>query len=235
VPSKHALSRLSAFLLGMAVTVILASGSALAQEIEVTPNTSVTPSRTVQPWIYQMAVGAVIIGVIVVVAVLVAYLRFSPKFFGREEGAAARAPGTRPPILARQAAVRRPPPAQAASSPAAAPGPAPAGRPAAAATAVAERPTGAPPASEEAPSEGSVATEEASAEPEETGPAGEQSPAPAAQPSPAQPAASSGGGTAMDQETFDRVLREQLDKGVDRRVAEGRARAAAVVAARKKA
>jgi hypothetical protein len=39
----------------------------------------------------------------------------------------------------------------------------------------------------------------------------------------------------MDQETFDRVLQEQLDKGVDRRVAEGRARAAAVVAARKKA
>jgi hypothetical protein len=40
---------------------------------------------------------------------------------------------------------------------------------------------------------------------------------------------------ALDQETFDRVLKEQLEKGVDRRVAEGRARAAAVVAARKKA
>jgi hypothetical protein len=39
----------------------------------------------------------------------------------------------------------------------------------------------------------------------------------------------------MDQETFDRVLQEQLDKGVDRRVAEGRARAAGVVAGRKKA
>jgi hypothetical protein len=39
----------------------------------------------------------------------------------------------------------------------------------------------------------------------------------------------------MDQETFDRVLDDQLGRGVDRRVAEGRARAAAVVAARKKA
>jgi FtsZ-interacting cell division protein ZipA len=50
----------------------------------------------------------------------------------------------------------------------------------------------------------------------------------------AQPAAH-GGASALDQETFDRVLEEQLAKGVDRRVAEGRARAAAVVAARKKA
>ncbi|MBA3728897.1 MAG: 2-oxoglutarate dehydrogenase, E2 component, dihydrolipoamide succinyltransferase, partial [Actinobacteria bacterium] len=49
-----------------------------------------------------------------------------------------------------------------------------------------------------------------------------------------QPAARPGGGSP-DQETFDRVLEEQLAKGVDRRVAEGRARAAAIVAARKKA
>jgi hypothetical protein len=38
--------------------------------------------------------------------------------------------------------------------------------------------------------------------------------------------------TALDQETFDRVLAEELGKGVDRRVAEGRARSAAVRAAR---
>jgi hypothetical protein len=50
-----------------------------------------------------------------------------------------------------------------------------------------------------------------------------------------QPAAAHSGPAALDKETFDRVLAEQLDKGVDRRVAEGRARAAAVVAARKKA
>jgi formate hydrogenlyase subunit 6/NADH:ubiquinone oxidoreductase subunit I len=38
-----------------------------------------------------------------------------------------------------------------------------------------------------------------------------------------------------DQETFDRVLAEELAKGTDRRVAEGRARSAAIRAARKKA
>ncbi|HEY2803547.1 MAG TPA: hypothetical protein VGJ67_06470, partial [Actinomycetota bacterium] len=49
------------------------------------------------------------------------------------------------------------------------------------------------------------------------------------------PAAASHGGAEQDQETYDRVLAEQLSKGVDRRVAEGRAKSAAVVAARKKA
>jgi hypothetical protein len=40
--------------------------------------------------------------------------------------------------------------------------------------------------------------------------------------------------TPLDQETFDRVLAEELGKGVDRRVAEGRARSAAVRATRAK-
>ena len=40
---------------------------------------------------------------------------------------------------------------------------------------------------------------------------------------------------ALDQETFDRVLAELLEQGTDRRVAEGRARRAAMVAARSKA
>ena len=38
-----------------------------------------------------------------------------------------------------------------------------------------------------------------------------------------------------DQETYDRVLQEEIGKGTDRRVAEGRAKAAALRAARKKA
>src|SRR5919197_1046102 len=38
----------------------------------------------------------------------------------------------------------------------------------------------------------------------------------------------------MDQETFDRVLAEELGKGTDRRIAEGRARAAALKEYRKK-
>ena len=40
---------------------------------------------------------------------------------------------------------------------------------------------------------------------------------------------------SLDQETFDRVLAELLEQGMDRRVAEGRARRAAMIAARQKA
>ena len=63
------------------------------------------------------------------------------------------------------------------------------------------------------------------------GPApGETAPAPAPAAAPAEHA-----DVALDQETFDRVLAELLEQGTDRRVAEGRARRAAMVAARMKA
>ena len=63
------------------------------------------------------------------------------------------------------------------------------------------------------------------------GPApGETAPAPAPAAAPAEHA-----DVALDQETFDRVLAELLEQGTDRRVAEGRARRAAMVAARTKA
>jgi NADH-quinone oxidoreductase subunit I len=53
---------------------------------------------------------------------------------------------------------------------------------------------------------------------------------PVAAPAPAEHAE-----VALDQETFERVLAELLEQGIDRRVAEGRARRAAMVAARTKA
>ncbi|HJS27930.1 MAG TPA: hypothetical protein VJ913_12475, partial [Actinomycetota bacterium] len=65
--------------------------------------------------------------------------------------------------------------------------------------------------------------------------------APPAEPpaTPAGPAAPSAPAehaeVSLDQETFDRVLAELLEKGTDRRVAEGQARRAAMIAARKKA
>jgi NADH-quinone oxidoreductase subunit I len=49
------------------------------------------------------------------------------------------------------------------------------------------------------------------------------------------PAAAEHAEVALDQETFERVLAELLEQGIDRRVAEGRARRAAMVAARTKA
>jgi NADH-quinone oxidoreductase subunit I len=55
----------------------------------------------------------------------------------------------------------------------------------------------------------------------------------------ARPTAEGAGGerveVELDQETFDRVLAEELSRGTQRRVAEGKARRAAMIAARKKA
>jgi NADH-quinone oxidoreductase subunit I len=76
--------------------------------------------------------------------------------------------------------------------------------------------TAAPAAPEDSPPQAS----EAAAEPE----------APAARPAPA-----AAEHVEPDQETYDRVLQEEVAKGTDRRVAEGRARAAGIRAARKKA
>jgi NADH-quinone oxidoreductase subunit I len=74
-------------------------------------------------------------------------------------------------------------------------------------------------------------------------PAAEAAPAtPAAEAAPATPATEAAPATAAphvevvpDQETFERVLAEQLAQGKDRRVAEGLAKRAAIIAARQKA
>jgi hypothetical protein len=241
--------------------LLLGSGPALGQ-LEITPAPSITPSKTVTTWIFQIAVAALILAVLVAVGFALSYMRFAPRFSGRETKAQPVPPGTRPRELVQQAAsMRWTAPAPAAPAPASAP--APAAR--ASATAVAERPAPAPAEPTPRPTEGEAAAAEATVRPT-AGPSGEPAvqadavgeaeaaapeprpsaktpdevgaePAPTAAPAaPAaatQPAASHGAG--LDQETFDRVLQEQLAKGVDRRVAEGRARAAAVVAARKKA
>jgi hypothetical protein len=80
------------------------------------------------------------------------------------------------------------------------------------------------PASEEPPAEPDAATEA-----RETPAAESSAPAPA----PAAPAERPE--VSLDQEVFDQTLKELLDKGTDKRVAEGQARRAAMIAARKKA
>jgi hypothetical protein len=253
-------------LAGVPLLILLVPGIAAAQ-VQVTPNFSLTPTKTVTPWVYQMAIGATILGILVLVGVGVSYLRFAPSFFGRREPAARPAPGTRPALLAQAQAPARAPvgaarPASASSgggvavaerpapapAPAAQPASAPAGEGQAAATEATDRPT-AGPMSEPAVQADAVGEAEAAAPearpsaktPEEVGepaeaaaPEAATEPAETETPAPA-PAVSASHGAQPDQETFDRVLEEQLAKGVDRRVAEGRARAAAVVAARKKA
>lgn len=224
-----------------------------AQEVRITPEFSVTPSTETTQWIYIMAILTAALGGLVLLAILSGYLRFAPKFFGRQGRSRTSAPGTRPRLLPTTSG--RPPDTRPAmvtaragtadatrptpeTQPAAQPEPAveatarptapPAGEQATQADAVGQTEAAAP---EERPSAKTL--EETGAEPEAAAAAEATAEAGAAAPT-EQPVARPAGGS-LDQETFDRVLQEQLGKGVDRRVAEGRARAAAVVAARKKA
>jgi hypothetical protein len=276
----HRFASLIALIAGSLTAIGVMATRASAQVVEITPLPTESPSSKLAPgtqWVNWMAIGAGVIVVLAVLAIAAGYLRFAPKFFGREESVRPLAPGTRPASLTRQAAqVRYTPPPPGEHRPATAETPAPAQ--ARTATAVAERPaateaparaaastpaastetaterTTAPPAGEPAAQADAVGQAEAEApearptakteEEVAAAPAEPQPPAAPAEPqtaapsqpaAPAQPAATHGGGGEMDQETFDRVLEEQLGRGVDRRVAEGRARAAAVVAARKKA
>lgn len=263
--------------------------AASAQEVQLTPEPSITPSTEITAWLRWMALGAMALTAVVVLGLAAGYMRFAPKFFGREEAPKRLPPGARPPLLTRTQAARspvgstRPPVAQSPSgrtgqgepaAPASRPAPAASGAPAAAAsaTATAERatpaaaqPTSGPSAEpavqadavgeaearEPEPRPTAKGPEDAAVEPEDQaaqapttaevatateGP-GAQVPAardPAAEATPPAAPAARPGTSELDQETFDRVLQEQLSKGVDKRVAEGRARAAAVVAARKK-
>jgi NADH-quinone oxidoreductase subunit I len=100
--------------------------------------------------------------------------------------------------------------------------------------------TARPPSAEETSAPGAQPPAEmapARAEPQTAPPSPQPAAATAEVPPAAAPARPAGERheAEPDQETLDRVLAEELAKGTDRRVAEGRARAAAVRAARRKA
>jgi hypothetical protein len=226
------------------VLVVLSAGLAYAQ----TPiDPSVSPELNTGGWVHGMAILLGIIGLIVILLLVAGYVRFAPRFSTDESTLkVVRADRVRPgqelprrtvDIKAAVPVVVAPPPlpqpagvaatpAAAAASATAAPAPAaPAPATPAQAGPGAEAPsTEAPqaePASEAVPSEPDAATEA-----RETPPAEASAPAPA-------PAAHAE--VSLDQEVFDRTLQELLDKGTDKRVAEGQARRAAMIAARKKA
>lgn len=227
------------------VLIVVSSGVAYAQ----TPiDPSVTPELNTGGWVHGMAILLGIIGLIVILLLVAGYIRFAPRFSTDESTLkVVRADRVRPgqelprrtvDIKAAVPVVVAPPPlpqpagvaaAPAAAAAAAAPAPA---APAPAAPAPAQAGPGAEapsteapqaePASEAAPSEADAATET-----RET-PAAEAS-------APAAPAPAAHAEVSLDQEVFDRTLKELLDKGTDKRVAEGQARRAAMIAARKKA
>ena len=240
---------LRAILSAAALVMLLPATAALAQ----TPvDPSVTPEINTGGWVHGMAILFGAIGLLVLLMLVAAYIRFAPRFSTDESTLkVVRADRVRPgeelprrtvdikaaapmvvapPPLPQPAGVAASAPAAATAAPAAAPAPA-----AAAPAPVAEAPsTEAPPeapASEEPPPEAAQAQPapaEAAPAPAQADPAAEAAPAPA--PAPAERVE-----VALDQEVFDQTLKELLDKGTDKRVAEGQARRAAMIAARKKA
>jgi hypothetical protein len=165
-----------------------------------------------------------LLGIVVALLIVFGYMRFAPRFQTDEGGRRT----VRSPRIQPGADVRRPvnvtsaplvvqPPAVAVAAPAA--------------VAVAAPAPAAAPAAAPAPAQAPAA---AAAEPAAPAPAAAEAPAAAPAPTPA-PAPGEHKEVALDQETFDATLAELLAKGTDRRVAEGQARRAAMIAARKKA
>jgi hypothetical protein len=188
---------------------------------------SPTPTLNDGGWVYDAAILLAVLGVIVTLAVVFGYMRFAPRFQTDEQGRkSVRAPRIQP-----GAEVRRPvnitsaplvvqPPVVAVSAPVAVAAPAPAvSAPVAVAT--------------PAPAVAVTAPAASSAPAPAPAPAADTAPPAAGGPAPASP--SENKEVALDQETFDKTLAELLEKGTDRRVAEGQARRAAMIVARKKA
>jgi hypothetical protein len=201
-------------------------------QVSVDPN--VTPVLNNGGWVFNAAQLLALLAILLTLAIVFGYMRLAPRFQTdeqtrrsvrvprRQPGQEVRRPvkviGTpvvvQPPVVAQAAAAAPAPVAVATPAPAAAPAAVAAAAPVA-------------PAAQAAPvapaAEAPAATGQAPAAPPAAAAA-----APA--PSPVEHAE-----VSLDQETFDRVLAELLEKGTDRRVAEGQARRAAMIAARKKA
>ena len=224
---------LRAITLAGLLVLVLPAGSALAQ-VSVDP--TVSPELNTGGWIRGMAILLSLAGLLLAVLIVAAYVRFAPRFSSDESTLkVVRADRVRPgqelprrtvDIKGAAPVVVAPPPLpqpagvaavpEAAPAPAAAPAaPAPAAAPAAAAPAAAAAAPAAAPSEAAAP---------APAAPAEAAPPA----APAAEPAPHVE-------VTMDQEVFEKTLQELLDKGTDKRVAEGQARRAGMIAARKKA
>jgi len=228
---------LRAIVCAAALVMVLPASAAVGQ-VSVDP--SVTPEINTGGWIQGMAILFGLIGLVVILLLVAAYIRFAPRFSTDESTLkVVRADRVRPgeelprrtvDIKAATPVVVAPPPlpqpagvvaAPAAAAPVAAVAPAPAPAP------PAEVPQAAP--ASEAPAQAD-ATAEAQEAPAAEVAAPVSAPAPAPAPAPAERVE-----VSLDQDVFDQTLKELLDKGTDKRVAEGQARRAAMIAARKKA
>jgi hypothetical protein len=230
---------LRALFVAAVLVLVFPSGAALAQ-ISVDP--TVTPEVNTGGWVYGMAILLGLLGIVIVLLLVAAYLRFAPRFSTDESTLkVVRADRVRPgeelprrtvDIKAAPPVVVAPPPLPQPVGVAAAPAPAPA----AAAPAPAASPAQAGPGAEAPSVEAPRAEPPSEGPPSEEAPAARETPTPQAQPPAAAPAAPAERvEVTMDQEVFEQTLKELLDKGTDKRVAEGQARRAGMIAARKKA
>jgi hypothetical protein len=231
--------KLSVVLSTAVVALMALAGTASAQVI-VDPVE--VAERNDGGWVYWLAIALGFLGLILVIFLTIQYMRYAPRFSKDEEGLrVVRADRVRigrelprrnvdlsqaAPVVVAPPAVPTATPAlaAAAASPATAPAPAAAEAPAASAAPAAA----AAPASTEAPAAAPAAP--AAAAPAPAPAAAAPAPAPAA---PAVP--EDRPEVTMDQEAYEAALKELLDAGTDRRIAEGKARRAGMIAARKKA
>lgn len=198
---------------GGALAVLVGTANSAFAQTHIAPTT--VPERVDGGWIYWLAFLSLALALVLVIFLIAAYMRYAPRFAKDEDEArvvhADRVqPGREVPrrlVDVSQAVpmIVQPPPVTVAAA-------APVAAPPVAAPAAA-----APPAPAAAPTAAA--------------------PAPAAAaPSPAPPApAEERPEVSLDQETFDKTLEELLAAGTDRRIAEGKAKRAAMIAARKKA
>lgn len=204
-----------------AVTFMLQVGSVSAQVI-IDP--AVSSERNDGGWIYWIAIALTALGLLIIIRMTIKYMRYAPRFSKEEENLkVVRADRVQ---LGRELPRRNVDLSQAAplvvappAMPKAAPALAPVGAAAAPAEAAPAEAAPAPAASP--PSPAAAAPEPAAAE------------APPAAPAPAAPEERVE--VTMDQEAYEAALKEHLDAGTDRRIAEGKAKRAGMIAARKKA
>jgi hypothetical protein len=214
---------------GSALLVALTAGPAAAQESidpSTTPVKNIGPTGPITPFGIHVSIAALlfILGIIVVVITVILYMRYAPRFAQDEESMkVVRADRVRP----GQELPRRNVDLSQASPVVVAPPALPAAVGAAPALVAVAAPAAAAPAA-------APPAEATSAPPAVAAPAA--APAPAAPaPAPAAPAPAERVEVTMDQAVYDSTFAELLAAGTDRRIAEGKARRAGMIAAKKAA
>ena len=172
---------------------------------QVSVDPTVTPVLNNGGWVFNAAELLALLGIVLTLAIVFGYMRLAPRFQTDEQTRRS----VKVPRMQPGQEVRRP--VKVVGTPIVVQPPVIAPAVAAGAVAVAAPPVAAP------------------------APVAASAPPPADAAAPAAAPAAAHADVSLDQETFDRVLAELLEKGTDRRVAEGQARRAAMIAARKKA